>query len=86
MLIQIEQLENGDGIQSTSINRLIYFAIPPNVFGAAGVAIKKTSMASQGWTRIIIEKPFGKDLQSYEELSSILSANFTEDQLFRIDH
>lgn len=86
MLIQIEQLENGDGIQSTSINWLIYFAIPPNVFGAAGVAIKKTSMASQGWTRIIIEKPFGKDLQSYEELSSILSANFTEDQLFRIDH
>lgn len=81
MINQIEKLE-----KSGECNRLIYFAIPPNVFGAAGVAIKKTAIAAQGWTRIIIEKPFGKDLTSYEELSSILSANFTEEQLYRIDH
>lgn len=67
-------------------NRLFYFAIPPSVFEETGVAIKETSMATKGWTRIIIEKPFGKDLQSCEDLLAILSKHFEEDQMFRIDH
>ena len=49
-------------------NRLFYFAIPPNVFEETGVAIKDNAMADKGWTRVIIEKPFGRDLQSCEEL------------------
>lgn len=67
-------------------NRLFYFAIPPNVFEETGVAIKQTCMAEKGWTRIIIEKPFGRDLQSCEEMLATLSKHFSEDQLFRIDH
>lgn len=49
-------------------NRLFYFAIPPNVFADAGLAIKKTCMQveGKGWTRLIIEKPFGRDLESFE--------------------
>jgi glucose-6-phosphate 1-dehydrogenase len=39
-----------------------------------------------GWTRVIVEKPFGKDLDSAEELSSQLGELFEEDQLYRIDH
>lgn len=39
-----------------------------------------------GWSRIIVEKPFGKDLDSSEKLSSELAALFTEEQLYRIDH
>ena len=39
-----------------------------------------------GWSRIIVEKPFGKDLDSAEKLSSELAELFTEDQLYRIDH
>lgn len=39
-----------------------------------------------GWTRVIVEKPFGKDLESSEALSSELGALFSEDQLYRIDH
>ena len=69
-----------------SHNRLFYFAIPPNVFEDTGVAIKKNAMAKKGWTRVIIEKPFGRDLQSCEELLGTLSKHFEEEQMFRIDH
>lgn len=69
-------------------NRLFYFAIPPNVFAETGLAIKKTCMQdeSKGWTRLIVEKPFGRDLESFEELNQTLSEHFTEDHLYRIDH
>lgn len=40
----------------------------------------------RGWNRVIVEKPFGHDLQSSEELSTHLSSLFTEDQIYRIDH
>lgn len=40
----------------------------------------------RGWTRVIVEKPFGHDLQSSEELSTHLSSLFTEEQIYRIDH
>lgn len=43
-------------------------------------------MESRGWNRIIVEKPFGRDLQSSHELSAHLSSLFTEDQIYRIDH
>eukprot|EP00594_Rhizosolenia_setigera_P006475 CAMPEP_0178950092 /NCGR_PEP_ID=MMETSP0789-20121207/6449_1 /TAXON_ID=3005 /ORGANISM="Rhizosolenia setigera, Strain CCMP 1694" /LENGTH=702 /DNA_ID=CAMNT_0020630757 /DNA_START=53 /DNA_END=2161 /DNA_ORIENTATION=- len=67
-------------------NRLFYFAIPPNVFAQTGLAIKKEAMAVTGWTRCIVEKPFGRDLKSCNELLKILDENFSEDQLYRIDH
>ena len=69
-------------------NRLFYFAIPPNVFAETGVAIKQTCMQDEakGWTRLIVEKPFGRDLDSFEELNDTLAQHFTEDHLFRIDH
>lgn len=70
----------------TERNRLFYFAIPPNVFEETGIAIKKSCMAEKGWTRVIVEKPFGRDLESCEEILATLSKQFQEDQLFRIDH
>ncbi len=81
----ISKYEN-DFPQKLEHNRLFYFAIPPNVFEETGVAIKKASMASKGWTRIIIEKPFGRDLKSCEDMLATLSDHFDESQLFRIDH
>ena len=50
------------------------------------MAIKQNAMSSKGWTRIIIEKPFGRDLESCEELLGTLSKHFKEEQMFRIDH
>jgi len=69
-------------------NRLFYFAIPPNVFAETSLAIKETSMQNEakGFSRLIIEKPFGRDLKSFEILNKTLSEYFTEDHLYRIDH
>jgi glucose-6-phosphate 1-dehydrogenase len=41
---------------------------------------------TKGWSKLIVEKPFGRDLESFEELNQTLSEHFAEDRLFRIDH
>lgn len=71
---------------ASNANRLFYLALPPSVFGAVTVNIRDTCMALQGWSRIIVEKPFGKDSESSKLLCDHLSSLFTEDQLYRIDH
>lgn len=43
-------------------------------------------MSQIGWNRIIVEKPFGRDLQSSDRLSNHISSLFREDQIYRIDH
>ncbi|HZT41717.1 MAG TPA: glucose-6-phosphate dehydrogenase [Chthonomonadaceae bacterium] len=71
-------------------NRLFYLATPPDSFseiirelGAAGLN-KPGSL--EGWARIVVEKPFGVDLASAQQLNAELSAVFQEDQIYRIDH
>jgi glucose-6-phosphate 1-dehydrogenase len=83
----IEEKENSTkGLKG--YNRLFYFAIPPNVFAETGLAIKKSCMQDEdkGWTRLIVEKPFGRDLESFEELNNTLAEHFTEKHIYRIDH
>ncbi len=69
-------------------NRLFYLATPPSQYEAIIEQIGKTDLAQndKGWTRIIIEKPFGQDLNSALELDKVISKVFTEDQIYRIDH
>lgn len=67
-------------------NRLFYFAVPPNVFIPAAAAISRNAQTSRGWNRIVVEKPFGHDLQSALEMSGQLRALWNEDQIYRIDH
>lgn len=67
-------------------NRLFYMAIPPDRFGETGLAIKRVAMADNGWSRIVVEKPFGRDLESCNELLGLLARHFDEDQIYRIDH
>ncbi|GAB6029672.1 hypothetical protein CHUAL_005404 [Chamberlinius hualienensis] len=67
-------------------NRLFYLALPPSVFEEVTVNIKNCCMAPKGWTRIIIEKPFGRDLDSSNKLSTHLSSQFKEEEIYRIDH
>jgi glucose-6-phosphate 1-dehydrogenase len=71
-----------------SKNRLFYFAIPPSAFAETALAIKETSMQDDavGWSRLIVEKPFGQDSKSFEELNQTLSTHFQEQHLYRIDH
>ena len=84
--IETYEQEKADGM--TQFNRLFYFAIPPNVFAETALAIKQKTMQDEakGWTRLIVEKPFGRDLESFEDLNKTLSQHFTEDHLYRIDH
>lgn len=78
------QLENATGMEHH--NRLFYFAIPPSVFVPIGTSIKKAALTANGWNRLILEKPFGHDLDSFNELSRDISALYSEDELYRIDH
>lgn len=74
-------------LAKTGANRLFYLALPPSTYESVATMIKATCM-SQGdfWTRLIIEKPFGHDLESSAKLSGHLSALFTEEEIYRIDH
>nr|ACC62885.1 glucose 6-phosphate dehydrogenase isoform D [Rhipicephalus microplus] len=67
-------------------NRMFYMALPPTVFQQVASNIKQHCMSKQGWTRVVIEKPFGRDSQSSAELSNHLAALFEESQIYRIDH
>jgi glucose-6-phosphate 1-dehydrogenase len=85
---ELEQREADLGTGKT--NRLFYFAIPPSVFVPIGKSIKEAVVDHPGprlgWTRLIVEKPFGKDTASFQELSSAMGALYTEDYIYRIDH
>ncbi|MHB8643192.1 MAG: glucose-6-phosphate dehydrogenase [Gaiellaceae bacterium] len=83
---QVEQtLSQFDEQRGTGGNRLYYFAVPPNAIADLVRGLGKRRSAS-GWTRLVIEKPFGHDLLSARELSALLMEHFTEDEIFRIDH
>jgi glucose-6-phosphate 1-dehydrogenase len=75
--------------RDTRGNRLFYLATPPSVFATIGTNLGRTGLARESngaWRRIIIEKPFGTDLASAEDLNRELLAVVKEDQIYRIDH
>lgn len=81
-------LDEIDRVRGTGQNRLYYLATPPESYatiieqlGAAGLA-----RSTGGWTRIIIEKPFGRDLESARALNQVVHRVFNEAQVYRIDH
>ena len=63
---------------------LHYLAIPPSLFATVAENLAKTGSAANA--RVVVEKPFGRDLQSAQELSRTLHQYFPEDSIFRIDH
>ncbi|XP_061909006.1 glucose-6-phosphate 1-dehydrogenase-like [Entelurus aequoreus] len=67
-------------------NRLFYLALPPTVYHHVCANISQHCMSPTGWNRLIVEKPFGRDLNSSQELSTHLGSLFKEDQIYRIDH
>ncbi|KAL3768113.1 hypothetical protein ACHAWO_008281 [Cyclotella atomus] len=79
-----DDIGTSNGVEN--FNRLFYFAIPPNVFAETGEAIKTSCMAPKGFSRMIVEKPFGKDLESCKEILARLGQHFDETDLYRIDH
>ncbi|KAK3717812.1 Glucose-6-phosphate 1-dehydrogenase [Vermiconidia calcicola] len=67
-------------------NRVFYMALPPSVFIPVSEHLKRNNYPEKGIARIIIEKPFGKDLESSRELDRALRPNWKEEETFRIDH
>ena len=74
-----------DQQRGTRGNRVYYLATPPVVFPTVVQAVGKRR-AAEGWTRLIIEKPFGHDLASARELQQVIEKYFDEKEVFRIDH
>jgi len=74
--------------QGASRNCLFYFATPPTLATTIVEGLGKAGLAKrdQGWSRIVIEKPFGHDLESAKKLNAEIAAVFQEDQVYRIDH
>ncbi|OAY34267.1 hypothetical protein MANES_12G007900v8 [Manihot esculenta] len=67
-------------------NRLFYLSIPPNIFIDAVRCASMSASSANGWTRVIVEKPFGRDSESSAALTKALKQYLEEDQIFRIDH
>ncbi|CAI5529594.1 unnamed protein product [Closterium sp. Naga37s-1] len=67
-------------------DRMFYLAIPPNVFVPAARSVSHAASSPTGYTRVIVEKPFGRDSESSALLTKQLGQHFTEDQIYRIDH
>jgi glucose-6-phosphate 1-dehydrogenase len=72
-------------------NNIFYFALPAGVYAGATAQLKDAGLVSApdgeaGWTRVIIEKPFGHDLDSALKLNRDLRAQLAEEQIYRIDH
>ena len=72
--------------QGNERHRLFYLALPPSVFIPVGKNLKLHCYSKAGINRIIVEKPFGKDLETCRHLLNAFKEHWTEDETFRIDH
>lgn len=76
--------------QSRDANRIYYFAIPPSVFMDTAKALADTGLINKGrgesWSRVVIEKPFGKDRASADKLGEDIGRIVDELDVYRIDH
>lgn len=67
--------------------RLFYLSVPPFAYEQISSMVKTNAMAPEGaWTRVVLEKPFGSDLKSAQELAASLSNYFEEEEMYRVDH
>lgn len=76
---------------TTQGNTLFYLAVPPQLYGVISTRLGQSGLSkerdqTQGWSRIVLEKPIGHDLESAITLNDVLQNHFNEHQIFRIDH
>jgi glucose-6-phosphate 1-dehydrogenase len=85
------ELRSLDDARGTRGNRIFYLAIPPVLYRTVAGALGEAGLAREekdgkGWSRIVVEKPFGRDLASAMDLDATLHEFWEEHQIFRIDH
>jgi glucose-6-phosphate 1-dehydrogenase len=85
-----EVLDDADSKLGTAGNRVYYLATIPSMFGSVATALAEHGCNLPGvggtFARIVVEKPFGRDLESARALDAALHGAFDESQIFRIDH
>jgi glucose-6-phosphate 1-dehydrogenase len=84
-----ERLSELDAARATDGNYLFYLAIPPSLFGCVTNGLGEVGLLHESeddWRRVIIEKPFGRDLESARALNRELHRHMDEEQIYRIDH
>ncbi len=84
-----ERLGKMDIERQTDGNYLFYLAVPPSLFGQVTNRLGEVGLLQEcegDWRRVIIEKPFGRDLESAVALNQELHRNMAEEQIYRIDH
>jgi glucose-6-phosphate 1-dehydrogenase len=81
----VTRLNALDATRGTQGNRVYYLAIPPKAMEATVRQIG-AQRSTSGFTRLIVEKPFGHDAESARELNALLTRDFDESEIFRIDH
>jgi glucose-6-phosphate 1-dehydrogenase len=83
----LDEMRDSHGIKG---NAAFYLSIPPSAFPIVLKQLQRTGMAdngkSGGWRRVVVEKPFGNDLESSRELNDLVDDVFTPQDVFRIDH
>lgn len=80
-----------DGEWNVCANKLFYLAVPPQYYKNICQHLASSGLTipcgpEEGWTRVIVEKPFGHDLKTAKELDLLLGNLFKEEQVYRIDH
>ena len=82
-----ERLEELEGSVRPA-NRLFYLSIAPQLYEAALQGLEASGLAEEeaGWRRVVVEKPFGRDLESARTLNVVVHRTFAEEQVYRIDH
>jgi glucose-6-phosphate 1-dehydrogenase len=84
-----EQIEKLEANRATGGNRLFYMATPPDAFAPIARELGRTGLLKEdggAWRRLVVEKPFGTDLESAKALNSELLKIVDEHQIYRIDH
>ena len=82
------RLQELDKQQATCHHYIFYLATPPSLYETIAKGLSQSGLINKsvGWSRLIIEKPFGYDLKSAQKLNQELRRHFSEEQLYRIDH
>jgi glucose-6-phosphate 1-dehydrogenase len=75
-----------DRERGTAENRVFYLAVPPSAIGTLAEKVGSRRDEWKGWTRVIVEKPFGTDRQSARRLNGEIHRYFEESEIYRIDH
>ncbi len=82
---RLDELARSEGVGP---NRIFNLALPPQLYATVATRLGQAGLASEerGWARLVVEKPFGRDLASARELARAIGSAFGEHQVFRIDH